>query len=61
MKCAIYIRVSTDREEQKTSLANQRDLFERYVQDKGWDIYDLYVDIELDQCQYIRHKKLNFL
>jgi site-specific DNA recombinase len=46
MRCAIYIRVSTNREEQKTSLINQRDLFEKYIQDKGWDIYDFYVDIE---------------
>lgn len=46
MRCAIYIRVSTNREEQKTSLINQRDLFERYIQDKGWDIYDFYVDVE---------------
>lgn len=46
MRCAIYIRVSTNREEQKTSLTNQRDLFEEYVQEKGWDIYDFYVDVE---------------
>lgn len=46
MRCAIYIRVSTNREEQKTSLTNQRDLFEKYVQEKGWDIYDFYVDVE---------------
>ncbi|MCB2298889.1 recombinase family protein [Clostridium tagluense] len=46
MRCAIYIRVSTDREEQKSSLVNQKSLFEKYIQDKGWDIYDFYVDIE---------------
>lgn len=46
MRCAIYIRVSTNREEQKTSLTNQRDLFEKYIQEKGWDIYDFYVDVE---------------
>lgn len=46
MRCAIYIRVSTNREEQKTSLTNQRDLFEEYIQEKGWDIYDFYVDVE---------------
>lgn len=46
MRCAIYIRVSTNKEEQKTSLTNQRDLFEKYIQDKGWDIYAYYEDIE---------------
>lgn len=46
MKCAVYIRVSTDREEQKTSLVNQRQLFEKYIQDKHWDLHDFYVDIE---------------
>ena len=46
MKCAIYIRVSTDKEEQKTSLQNQKDLFFKYVADKNWDIGKIYVDIE---------------
>lgn len=46
MKCAIYVRVSTDREEQKTSLENQRQLFIRYIADQGWDIHDFYVDIQ---------------
>jgi len=46
MRCAVYIRVSTDKEEQKASLSNQRDLFVRYISDKGWDIHDFYVDVE---------------
>lgn len=46
MKCAVYIRVSTDKEEQKSSLSNQRDLFFNYISGKGWVIYDTYVDIE---------------
>ncbi|NJJ35105.1 recombinase family protein [Clostridioides difficile] len=46
MKCAIYIRVSTDKEEQKTSLQNQKDLFFKYISDKGWDIGKMYIDIE---------------
>lgn len=29
MRCAVNIRVSTDKEEQKASLGNQRDLFVR--------------------------------
>lgn len=46
MRCAIYIRVSTDKEEQKLSLENQKNLFYTYVADKNWDIFDLYVDVE---------------
>jgi site-specific DNA recombinase len=46
MRCAVYIRVSTDKEEQKSSLGNQRELFIRYISDKGWDIHDFYVDVE---------------
>ncbi|MEH7483332.1 recombinase family protein [Neobacillus drentensis] len=46
MKCAVYIRVSTDKEEQKASLSNQRELFLNYIQNKGWTVYDFYVDVE---------------
>ncbi len=46
MRCAIYIRVSTDKKEQETSLGNQKDLFFNYVSDQGWDIYKFYVDVE---------------
>ncbi|MBY6088210.1 recombinase family protein [Priestia flexa] len=46
MRCAVYVRVSTDKEEQKASLGNQRDLFIRYISDRGWDIHNFYVDVE---------------
>lgn len=46
MKCAIYIRVSKECAEQKSSLQNQKDLFINYVAEKDWDIYDFYVDIK---------------
>lgn len=46
MRAAIYIRVSTDREEWETSLINQRQYFENYIREHGWDIYEFYVDIE---------------
>lgn len=46
MKCAIYTRVSTDKEEQKSSLINQRELFVNYIQERNWELYDFYVDIE---------------
>ncbi|MFJ8265762.1 recombinase family protein [Peribacillus asahii] len=46
MRCAVYVRVSTNKEEQKASLGNQKNLFIRYISDKGWDIHDFYVDVE---------------
>lgn len=46
MRCAAYIRVSTDRLEQKQSLANQKDLFFSFIKEKGWDVFDFYVDVE---------------
>jgi site-specific DNA recombinase len=39
MRCAIYIRVSTDRDEQKASLKYQKELFYRHITGKGWDFY----------------------
>jgi site-specific DNA recombinase len=39
MRCAIYLRVSTNKEEQKSSLENQRDLFYRYIGDKSRDVH----------------------
>ncbi|MNW41170.1 Recombinase [compost metagenome] len=46
MRCAVYIRVSTDKEEQKTSLENQRSLFYEYLEKQGWDVFDFYIDVE---------------
>ncbi|QHT45569.1 recombinase family protein [Bacillus sp. SB49] len=46
MRCAVYIRVSTDKLEQKQSLENQKELFIQYLSDKGWDLEAIYVDIE---------------
>lgn len=46
MRCAVYIRVSTDKEEQKASLKNQKELFVNYISEKDWDIHEFYVDIE---------------
>lgn len=44
MRCAVYVRVSTDKEEQKSSLKNQQDLFYRYIAEKGWDLHKFYID-----------------
>ena len=46
MRCAVYIRVSTDKLEQRKSLTNQKELFLNYIADKGWDLEKLYVDVE---------------
>lgn len=46
MKCAIYVRVSTHNEEQKQSLVNQKEIFMRFIADKGWDLFEIYVDIQ---------------
>jgi site-specific DNA recombinase len=46
MRCAVYVRVSTDKEEQKLSLKYQRELFYRYIEEQGWEIYHFYVDIQ---------------
>lgn len=46
MRCAVYIRVSTDKEEQKLSLENQKSLFYDYIEKQKWDIHHLYIDVE---------------
>jgi site-specific DNA recombinase len=46
MRCAVYVRVSTDKEEQKASLKYQKDLFYRYIEEKGWDFSEFYVDVQ---------------
>ncbi|MEH7378979.1 recombinase family protein [Bacillus sp. JJ1533] len=46
MKCAVYIRVSTDKEEQKTSLDNQQRFFYNIIVEKGWDLFRFYIDVE---------------
>ncbi|MEK5271162.1 recombinase family protein [Aeribacillus sp. FSL K6-8394] len=46
MRCAVYVRVSTDKEEQKDSLKYQQELFYNYIAEKGWDIYKFYIDVE---------------
>lgn len=46
MRCAVYVRVSTDKEEQKASLKYQQELFYRFIEEKGWDVYKFYVDVQ---------------
>ncbi|NYE08829.1 DNA invertase Pin-like site-specific DNA recombinase/ssDNA-binding Zn-finger/Zn-ribbon topoisomerase 1 [Bacillus niacini] len=46
MRCAGYIRVSTNKEEQKPSIQNQKSLFINYIKEQNWIISDFYVDVE---------------
>lgn len=46
LKLGVYIRVSTDRLEQRSSLENQKELFIQYAQQNNYLIHDFYVDIE---------------
>lgn len=44
LRVGAYARVSTGREEQDTSLVNQKLMFEKYIQDKGWIFEKYYQD-----------------
>lgn len=46
MRCAGYIRVSTDKEEQKTSIVNQKNFFINYIKENNWTLHDFYIDVE---------------
>ncbi|MPM01917.1 hypothetical protein SDC9_48157 [bioreactor metagenome] len=45
MKAVGYIRVSTDRLEQKDSLENQKSIFLDCIKERGFDFYDFYIDV----------------
>lgn len=44
MKAVAYIRVSTDKEEQQSSLENQREFFESYIPKRGDELVAIYCD-----------------
>lgn len=44
MRCAVYARVSTGFDSQKTSIPAQIKLFENFIKEKGWELYDIYTD-----------------
>lgn len=44
MRIAAYCRVSTDKEEQKDSLAHQKEFFLEYAQRNGYELFRLYAD-----------------
>ncbi|MGG0175208.1 recombinase family protein [Gottfriedia acidiceleris] len=44
LRCAVYARVSTEMDAQKTSIENQIDLFRKYAIDNNWEIVKVYTD-----------------
>ncbi|MCT4593753.1 MAG: recombinase family protein [Anaeromicrobium sp.] len=46
MNCAVYVRVSTEKEIQDSSMAHQEEFFKKYVKEKGFTIYKIYKDRE---------------
>ena len=46
MRCAIYIRVSTEHEEQKNSIENQHLAAQQYALEHGWEVIEEYIDIQ---------------
>ncbi|AOT70204.1 recombinase family protein [Geosporobacter ferrireducens] len=46
MRCAVYVRVSTEMETQKTSIAHQISYFEKYIGERNWILYKVYQDRE---------------
>ena len=44
MRCAIYARVSTEMDGQKSSIENQIDLFKKYTEELRWEITHIYTD-----------------
>jgi len=61
MKVAIYTRVSTDHEEQLTSLKNQQEYYEKYCNELGYEIFKIYADEGLSGVSIKRDKFLEML
>lgn len=57
-RAVAYIRVSTDKEEQKSSLANQREFFESYVERKGDQLIRIYCDEGKSATKMANRKEL---
>lgn len=59
-RVAVYCRVSTDHEDQKNSIENQRLYFEDYVkQHKGWKLVDIYADEGISGTSLKKRKEFN--
>ena len=57
MKVAAYCRVSTDQEDQKNSLKNQKKYFQEYIsRETGWEFTRIYYDEGISGTQTRRRK-----
>ncbi|KYD30036.1 recombinase family protein [Geobacillus sp. B4113_201601] len=61
MKVAIYTRVSTDHEDQLSSLKHQEEYYIEYCHKKGYEIYKIYADEGLSGTSAKREKFLEML
>ncbi|MFN7251515.1 MAG: recombinase family protein [Anaerobacillus sp.] len=46
MRCAIYTRVSTKKEEKQNSLVTQKEAIMNLITAKEWELYDIYMDVD---------------
>lgn len=61
MKCVIYARVSTKREEQKNSLENQISLAERIAKEHGFTVVERYIDNGISGTGFKNRSEINRL
>ncbi|OAS85116.1 recombinase family protein [Metabacillus litoralis] len=61
MKVAVYTRVSTDHEEQVTSMQNQKEYYQDYCREKGYELVNLYADEGLSATSPNRKEFLEML
>lgn len=61
MKCVIYARVSTKREEQKNSLENQISLAERIAKEQGFTVVERYIDNGISGTGFKNRSEINRL
>lgn len=61
MKLAAYCRVSTDKDEQLSSLANQKDFFIEYAKRNGHELFQLYADEGISGTSLKKREEFNRL
>ncbi|MGF6947707.1 DNA invertase Pin-like site-specific DNA recombinase [Neobacillus sp. B4I6] len=44
MRCAVYARVSTEMDSQRTSIDNQIDIYTNYAAQQNWEIVKVFTD-----------------
>ncbi|MEX3710846.1 recombinase family protein [Cytobacillus horneckiae] len=60
-KTAIYTRVSTDKEEQKLSFKSQAEYYNKYCEEKGFEVYDIYADEGITGTKKNRKQFINMM